>query len=37
MPHTDSGDRDWGKADLGGYFSALLDRAFCSHEVKLVG
>ena len=35
--NTDSGDRDWGEGGLGTNFSALLDRAFCPHEVKLVG
>ena len=36
MHNTDSGDRDWGDGDLGEYFSALLDRAFCPHEVMHV-
>ena len=37
MHNTDSEDRDWGDGDLGEYFSALLDRALCHHEVMLVG
>ena len=32
--NTDSGYRGWGVGDLGEYFSAFLDRAFCPHEVK---
>ena len=34
MHNTDSGYRDWGVRDLGEYFLASLDRAFCPHEIK---
>ena len=37
MHNIDSGGRDGGDGDPGEYFSALLDRALCQHEVKLVG